>query len=469
MDTSTDASPAAAPASPAARLAENFRNLGGPMSMFALSALVVAFLAGAISVAAMSRVDDASDAAIAAATGVTVSLTEFTITPDPIVVPVDGVITVKNVGSVEHLLKVKDHAEFTTKTLAPGETTQLSLKGLPEGNYTVICTVGGHDQSGMVAAMTIGTASSDAAASGGHGAHGNLDNDEVDRLMAQNTLAFAEAATTGRQLTEGKGGQPLEPVIAADGVKEFRLTASEIQWEVEPGKFVNAMAYNGQVPGPTLRADHGDRVRIILDNQLSESTVIHFHGIIVPNEMDGVPDLTQPPVKPGETFTYEFDAIGPAVGMYHSHHHADKQVPAGLAGAFLIGDLGLDVPVTQEYTMMLNDSGEIGLSLNGKSFPATEPIFAKVGDKVLIHYLNEGNMVHPMHLHGIPQKVVAKDGFPLAEPYMADTVLIAPGERFSVLVDVNLPGLWAFHCHILTHAESSNGMFGMVTAMIVSE
>src|SRR5690606_33367242 len=113
--------PAPSP-SPAARAAERFRNLGGPMTMFALSALVVAFFAGAISVTAMSKVGDATDAAIAAATGVTVSLTEFTITPDPIVVPVDGVITVKNVGLVEHLLKVKDHDEYTTVTLAPGET-----------------------------------------------------------------------------------------------------------------------------------------------------------------------------------------------------------------------------------------------------------------------------------------------------------------------------------------------------------
>ena len=120
--------------------------------------------------------------------------------------------------------------------------------------------------------------------------------------------------------------------------------------------------------------------------------------------------------------------------------------------------------------MMLNDAGAIGFSLNGKSFPATAPVVARPGDTVEVHYMNEGQQIHPMHLHGIPQLVIAKDGNPLAQPYLADTVNVAPGERFTVLIKptADEAGVWAWHCHILSHAEHEDGMmYGMVTTFIV--
>jgi FtsP/CotA-like multicopper oxidase with cupredoxin domain len=83
--------------------------------------------------------------------------------------------------------------------------------------------------------------------------------------------------------------------------------------------------------------------------------------------------------------------------------------------------------------------------------------------------MNEGLQIHPMHLHGIPQTVVARDGYPLEQPQKMDTVLVAPGERIDVIVDATEPGGWAFHCHILTHAEAEDGMFGMVTALVVED
>src|SRR5690606_16296905 len=128
-----------------------------------------------------------------------------------------------------------------------------------------------------------------------------------------------------------------------------------------------------------------------------------------------------------------------------------------------------DLQISQEIPMVLNDSGVIGYSLNGKSFPATEPYTAKVGDWVLIHYWNEGNQIHPMHLHQFDQIVVAKDGFPLEVPYVVDTLNVAPGERYTVLVHLDKPGTWVWHCHILPHVEREEGMFGMVTAFIVEE
>ena len=259
--------------------------------------------------------------------------------------------------------------------------------------------------------------------------------------------------------------------MLADGTRQFDVTTGVVQWEIEPGRRVEAWTYNGTVPGPTIRVDPGDRVRVVLRNELPESTVIHFHGIDLPNAMDGVPDITQPPVKPGGTFTYEFTAQStPAVGMYHSHHNAHKQVPNGLAAAFLVGDVPVPagVQVAQEHVMWLNDAGTIGFSLNGKSFPATEPYVARRGEWLQVHYMNEGVQSHPMHLHGMAQTVIAKDGFPLAQPYRADTVNVAPGERYTVLVQATAPGTWAWHCHVLTHAEREDGMFGMVTALVVS-
>jgi len=242
-----------------------------------------------------------------------------------------------------------------------------------------------------------------------------------------------------------------------------------IRWPILPGVSVVAYAYNGQVPGPRIHIKQGDRIRINVTNGLPEDTSIHWHGMILPNEMDGPADITQPPIRPGESFTYEFQALEPAVGIYHSHHHAEKQVPDGLFAPFIIGDppVPAGVTVSQEIPMVLNDAGVIGLSLNGKSFPATAPITAALGEWVEIHYFNEGLQIHPMHLHGMPQLVIAKDGYPLPQPYQADTIAVAPGERYTVLVHATQPGIWAFHCHILNHAESEDGMFGMVTAFIV--
>ena len=116
--------------------------------------------------------------------------------------------------------------------------------------------------------------------------------------------------------------------------------------------------------------------------------------------------------------------------------------------------------------MVLND-GPLGYTLNGKGFPATAPIVAKQGDRIRIRYMNEGLQIHPMHLHGMPQTVIAMDGWNLPQPFTQDTVLVAPGQRIDVLVNASELGAWALHCHVLSHAENESGMFGMVTAMIV--
>jgi FtsP/CotA-like multicopper oxidase with cupredoxin domain len=267
--------------------------------------------------------------------------------------------------------------------------------------------------------------------------------------------------------TKGKGNQLLAPRIEK-GVKVYELTAREVDWETEPGKKVKAWAYNDQVPGPQIRVREGDRVRVVLKNELSESTSIHFHGLEVPIDQDGVPFITQQPIKPGDTYAYEFVVPNSGSHMYHSHHNSAKQVGMGLLGAFIV-EPKRKRAVEQadvDYVMILND-GFHGYTLNGKGFPATEPIKAKLGQRVRIRYMNEGMMIHPMHLHGMHMTVIDKDGWPQPQPWKCDTLNIAPGERWDVIVNCTNPGTWAFHCHILPHAESEHGMFGMVTALIV--
>jgi FtsP/CotA-like multicopper oxidase with cupredoxin domain len=284
--------------------------------------------------------------------------------------------------------------------------------------------------------------------------------DAMDKMHEAGIKAFPAAS-------KGKGNQLMAPTIEG-GVKTFRLTATKMQWETAPGLMVEGWAYNGQIPGPQIRVKEGDRVRIILKNDLPESTVIHFHGLELPNDQDGVPFITQPPVKSGQSYTYEFTVPNSGSHMYHSHHNAAKQVGLGLLGAFIVEPkraMAIE-RADIDYVMILND-GMHGYTLNGKSFPATEPIVASRGQKVRIRFMNEGMMIHPMHLHGMHMTVIAKDGWPQPAPWKCDTLNIAPGERWDVIVNCNNPGTWAFHCHILPHAESEHGMYGMVTALIV--
>jgi manganese oxidase len=258
------------------------------------------------------------------------------------------------------------------------------------------------------------------------------------------------------------------PFRMEGGTKVFDVTCTEGPWEVAPDQSINAMLYNGRVPGQIIRVTQGENVRINVTNKMSQSTAIHFHGVHTPNSMDGVPFITQPPIKPDGTFTYEFRAKNAGTHLYHSHHNAAEQVTRGLFGAFIIepADKSKEPQVAADYVMVLNDAG-IGMTINGKSFPATQPILANKGDRIRIRYMNEGLQIHPMHLHGMYQTVIAKDGATLSIPYLVDTLNVAPGERYDVLVDCEEPGAWAFHCHILAHAESAHGMFGMVTALVI--
>jgi plastocyanin len=445
--------------------------------------LVYLFGVGVISVAAVAAKGDGGGGAQSASTTVDVTLTEFKIAGN-LTAPAGPVkLRVTNAGTVDHNVSVEGSDQATT-LLSAGETDTLDLGTLPEGEVTLFCSVPGHKEAGMTATLTVTAAGSStdhagmaAGGSGSSSGSGEMTPEQYAKMDADMLASFKAFPAE----TKGVGNQILQPTVLPDGTKQFELTAEIVDWEVEPGRVVKAWTFNGTVPGPMLKLDVGDHVRVIEHNKLPVNTDIHWHGLELPFEMDGVAPITQDPIKPGQDFTYEFTVDRPYMGMYHPHLHGQMTVPNGMWGVIQVGPTpiprngfsldGMSVPpgVTPavDIPMVLNDAGVIGFSLNGKSFPATAPIVVNEGDWVAITYYNEGLQSHPMHLHQFPQLVTAKDGFPLPEPYWVDTLMVAPGERYTVLFQADKKGTWVYHCHILNHAERETGMFGMVTAIVV--
>lgn len=274
--------------------------------------------------------------------------------------------------------------------------------------------------------------------------------------------------------TESEGGQPLEFRVA-NGVKIFELTTRAVQWPIMEGVSVTAFTYNGTVPGPMIRVTEGDQVRIVVRNELSVPTTIHWHGVEVPNAMDGVPGVTQDPIQPGESFTYEFTAKPAGTFMYHSHYEGDVQVSAGLYAPMLIDPLIPEIsPPAVDETLMISEWLVRGgqtfaampmagmepnyFTINGHAFPSTETITVKKGERVRLRLIGIGQFIHPMHLHGLPFKIVATDGHPVPEAAQLtkDTVSVAPGERYDIEFVATAPGQWMLHCHILHHTTNDN-------------
>jgi FtsP/CotA-like multicopper oxidase with cupredoxin domain len=260
-------------------------------------------------------------------------------------------------------------------------------------------------------------------------------------------------------------------------VKVFDLTTSVITWNILPGTPVTAYAINRQVPGPRLEANEGDRIRINFRNELPESTTMHWHGLVLPNAMDGPAHVTQVPVPPGGRYTYEFEVRQAGTYFYHSHDHPDRQQSLGLYGALILRprDPTVEPKADLEYVIQLqewlNRDGltypamlmEGGLpnyfTINGKAYPSTDTIQMRVGQKVRLRFIGtSNNFIHPMHVHGGPFTVVALDGV-LLQPtarYEADVINVGPGQRFDVIWPAREPGKWLLHCHIPHHTTNNN-------------
>jgi len=274
--------------------------------------------------------------------------------------------------------------------------------------------------------------------------------------------------SVGNQLVLSDILAPLEPELDGD-VKVFKLTIDEMDQKIdEILPPVSALGYNKQWPGPTIRVKQGDKVRVLFTNNLNETTGVHFHGVDFDDFFqDGVPFVTQLPITPGETYTYEFVARNAGSLMYHSHHNATDQVGRGLLGAFIVDPKDDPVTYDREYIWISNDQLG-GFTINGHGFPATVPVLAAAGETVRVRFMNEGIMMHPWHSHGYAMRVIERDGRPLGSAaFDCDTLGVNPGERYDVLIKADRPGIWAFHCPILPHVEGIDGMFGMVATLVV--
>ncbi len=303
-------------------------------------------------------------------------------------------------------------------------------------------------------------------------------------IMTEETPAAAMldmAAVDPREITatyglNKQGAQPLEPHIE-NGVKVFDLETSVIRWQILPAVSVNAYAFNGQVPGPTLRFRQGDRVRINVTNHLPDSTTVHWHGLVLPNVMDGVANVTQKPIQNGEVYRYEFTALQSGTYLYHSHDHVDRQQALGLYGALIIDPASPtdEIAADHEYTIQLQewliregltypampmDGGQPNyFTINGRAYPSTDVIKMKVGETLKVRFIGSNNgFIHPMHIHGGPFVVVARDGETLAPSarFKADTINVGPGQRYDVIWTALKPGKWMIHCHISHHTTNNN-------------
>lgn len=275
-----------------------------------------------------------------------------------------------------------------------------------------------------------------------------------------------------------RGDQLLEPRIE-DGVKVFDLDVSPIEWYILPYVKAGAYAFNKQVPGPRIRITEGDKVRINVKNNLTESTTVHWHGLMLPNRFDGPAEITQKPIEPGDSYTYEFVAQQKGTFFYHSHDHADRQQALGMYGALIIDpknpredeSLGYSKEVViqlqewlfrEGYTfpaMPMDGMQPNFFTINGKSYPETETVNVKVGEKVRIRFIgSQSGFIHPMHIHGGPFKIVETDGAKVdpSAQLLKDTINVAPGERYDVIWEATEPGKWILHCHINHHTTNNN-------------
>lgn len=300
----------------------------------------------------------------------------------------------------------------------------------------------------------------------------------------------AEAQGAPIKPLEQGGGALLAPSRVVDGVREFELRAEVVRWTILRGVAVGAYTYNGIVPGPELRLREGERVRVRVTNALPEPTSVHWHGLLIDNAQDGAAGVTQEAIAPGATYTYEWTARPAGTFFYHTHVAADRQQPLGLTGPLVIEPATGKPAYAAERTLLLHEwnvdprTGETRgamaqsgmfpnfFTINGKSYPATETIEVRAGDRVRLNIVGAGQFVHPMHLHGQPFTIVATDGNPVPEGarLVKDTVLVGPGERYDVEFTARAPGKWLLHCHIADHttnngAEEQGG--GGLTMLIV--
>ncbi len=266
------------------------------------------------------------------------------------------------------------------------------------------------------------------------------------------------------------------PWKIVEGVKVYHLVAEPVEHEFAPGLRASCWGYNGRVHGPTIEAVEGDRLRIYVTNKLGAPTSVHWHGILLPNGMDGVAGLNQRSIRPGETFKYEFTLRQHGTHMYHSHHDEMTQMAMGLMGllvihprrpreerpdrdfAIMLSEWRIDPGTSRPNPNEMTDFNV--LTFNARVFPGTEPLVAKLGDRVRIRLGNLSAMDHhPIHLHGHQFRITETDGgqIPESAQQRETTALVQVGATKTIEFVADEPGDWALHCHMTHHVMNQMG------------
>jgi manganese oxidase len=265
------------------------------------------------------------------------------------------------------------------------------------------------------------------------------------------------------------------PYRMVGGVKEFHLIAEPVRREFVDGLVVNGWGYNGMIPGPTIEAFEGDRVRLLVTNRLPEGTSVHWHGFKLPNGMDGVSGLNQPKIRPGETYAYEFPLKQTGTLMYHPHFDEMTQIALGMQGFFVVHPRDANIrrvdrdfalffhewfikpgSATPDPTVMLDFNT---FTINGRVFPGTDPMLVRTGDRVRIRLANLSMNSHPIHIHGHAMYVTGTDAGPIPESawWPENSVNVPVGTTRDVEFTADNPGDWAFHCHKTHHVMNQMG------------
>ena len=316
----------------------------------------------------------------------------------------------------------------------------------------------------------------------------------ADAPRAESSAATGQPAAGQKAWPPSQPGVDYLPVTTPNGstlpwklvddVKVFHLIAEEVEHEIAPGLKAKCWGYNGQVHGPTIEAMDGDRVRFYVTNRLPAATTVHWHGILIPNGMDGVGGLNQKAIAPGETFKYEFTLNQAGTGMYHAHHDEMTQIALGMTGIFVIHPRPgksdregqeLAPRVDRDFALMLhewridpgtsrpnpNEMTEFNvLTINARAYPGTAPLVVKKGEKVRIRIGNLSPMDHhPIHLHGYQFTVTESDGgrYPKSSQHPDTTVFVPTGATRTIEFVADEPGDWAMHCHMTHHVMNQMG------------
>lgn len=312
-------------------------------------------------------------------------------------------------------------------------------------------------------------------------------------LVLKHTTARAQAGPEslgsperprGKQPVVAPGGQ--RAVVTPNGAsltlrrvgafKVGHMVAQPIEHEFVPGLSAQCWGYNGSTPGPTIEVTEGDRVRIYVTNRLPEPTTVHWHGVLLPNGMDGVAGLTQPAILPGETYKYEFTFTRAGTYMYHPHYDEMTQMALGMVGMIVVHPRVARGPqVDRDFVLMTHEwKIRVGthrpdpnamldfnvLTFNSRAYPGTEPLVVGKGERVRIRLGNLSAMDHhPIHLHGHYFKVVATDGgdIPVAGQWPETTVLVPTGSTRTIEFVADALGDWAMHCHMTHHIMNQMG------------